>query len=126
MHHLTITTFGVLGVCALAACTPNPPAPPSTANLAANEGAVTFSGGAFAVGGLLPMGSGTLTYQGQQYPFKLSGLSVIDVGATGVSGSGKVTRPVQGCRFQATTSASAGVTVAGGVQCRRCETRMVS
>ena len=114
MHHLTITTFGVLRVCALAACTPNPPAPPSTANLAANKGAVTFSGGAFAVGIGFQWGNGTLTYQGQQYPFKLNGLSVIDVGATGVSGSGKVRNLYSSPISVATCAASAGVTVAGG------------
>jgi hypothetical protein len=49
MHRFMVTAMAALSVCALTSCTSNPPAPAS-ANLAATEGTVTFSGGAVAIG----------------------------------------------------------------------------
>lgn len=80
MHRFTIAVMALLSIGTLAGCATQPPAaPPTTANLGATEGTVTFSGGAVAIGIGFQWGSGTLTYQGQQYQFKLSGLSVVDV-----------------------------------------------
>ena len=63
----------------------------------------------------LPMGSGTLTYQGQQYPFRVNGLSVVDVGVTRVTGSGSVHNLRNVADFSGNyVSIAAGVTVAGG------------
>jgi hypothetical protein len=56
-----------------------------------------------------------LTYQGRQYPFKLSGLSVLDVGATGVTGSGTVHNLRNIADFSGNYVAfTAGATLAGG------------
>ena len=61
------------------------------------------------------MGEWNLTYQGQQYPFKISGLSVLDVGVSGVSGRGTVRNLHSVADFGGNyVSISAGLTVAGG------------
>jgi hypothetical protein len=115
MQRFMVATIALLGVCALASCAPNPPAPPSTANLGPSEGTVTFTGGAFAVGIGFQWGNGILTYQGHQYAFKVNGLSVLDVGVTGVSGSGTVRNLHNVADFSGNyVSITAGVTVAGG------------
>jgi hypothetical protein len=49
-----------------------------------------LSGGSFALGIGFRWGSGTLTYQGKNYPVKVNGLSVGKVGMTGVSANGEV------------------------------------
>ena len=36
------------------------------------------------------MAEGTLTYQGKNYPFSISGLSLVDVGISNFTGAGKV------------------------------------
>jgi hypothetical protein len=79
------------------------------------EGTVTFSGGAVAIGIGFQWGNGTLTYRGQQYPFRLDGLSVVDVGVTRVSGSGTVHNLNRLADFSGNyVSISAGATLAGG------------
>ena len=114
MHRL-VTTIATLGVCALTGCASQPPPPPATASLGSTEGSVTFSGGAVAIGIGFQWGSGTLTYQGRQYPFRLDGLSVVDVGVTGVTGSGRVHNLHSVADFSGNyVSISAGATVAGG------------
>ena len=115
MYRLMATAIAVLSVCALASCASNPPPPPPTATLGPTEGTVTFSGGAFAVGIGFQWGNGTLTYQGQQYPFRLNGLSVLDVGVSGITGSGTVRNLRNVADFSGNyVAATAGVTVAGG------------
>jgi hypothetical protein len=110
-----IVTIATLGVCALASCAPNPPAAPATATQGPNEGTVSFTGGAFALGIGFQWGNGILAFQGKQYPFKVSGLSVLDVGATGISGTGTVRNLHNVADFSGNYVAfSAGVTVAGG------------
>jgi hypothetical protein len=112
MHRFMVAIVVLVGV--LTSCAPNPP-PPSTANLGPSEGTVTFTGGAFAVGIGFQWGNGTLTYQGHQYAFRVNGLSVLDVGVTGVSGSGTVRNLHNVADFSGNyVSISAGVTVAGG------------
>jgi hypothetical protein len=116
MHRFIITTVAALSVGALASCASNPPPPAaSAANLSATEGTVTFSGGAVALGVGFQWGSGTLTYQGRQYPFRLDGLSVVDVGVTRVTGSGTVHNLLNVADFGGNyVAASAGATLAGG------------
>jgi hypothetical protein len=114
MHRFIVTAIAALSVSALASCAPKPP-PPSAANLGATEGTVTFSGGAVAIGIGFQWGSGTLTFQGQQYAFRVNGLSVVDVGATRITGSGTVRNLHNVADFSGNyVSISAGVTVAGG------------
>jgi hypothetical protein len=110
-----VTTIAMLGACALASCASQPPPPPATANLGSTEGSVTFTGGAIAVGIGFQWGGGTLTYQGQQYPFRVSGISVVDVGVTRVSASGTVRNLRNLADFSGNyVSISAGATLAGG------------
>jgi len=104
-----------LSIGALASCTSSPPPPVTTAPVGSTEGTVSFSGGAVALGVGFQWGSGTLTYRGQQYPFKLNGLSVVDVGVTRVSGSGTVHNLRNVADFSGNyVSVSAGATLAGG------------
>jgi hypothetical protein len=115
MRRLIVTAIAALSVCALANCASNPPPPPATAGLGPTEGTISFTGGAVAIGVGFQWGSGTLTFQGQQYPFRLSGLSVVDVGVTRVTGSGTVRNLRNIVDFSGNyVSISAGVTVAGG------------
>jgi hypothetical protein len=115
MNRLRVTAMAALSVCALASCTSQPPPPPATAGLAATEGTISFTGGAIAIGVGFQWGSGTLTYQGRQYPFRLDGLSVVDVGVTRVTGSGTVHNLRNVADFSGNYVAiSAGATVAGG------------
>jgi hypothetical protein len=116
MHLFKVAAIAALGVGALAGCTSQPAPPPSTvANAGATDGTVTFTGGAVALGVGFQWGSGTLTYQGRQYPFRMDGLSVIDVGVTRVTGSGTVHNLRQVADFSGNyVSVSAGATLAGG------------
>jgi hypothetical protein len=54
------------------------------------DATITFSGGSVSAGIGYSWGSGTLTYQGKEYPFSVDGLSVGAVGATSVTASGEV------------------------------------
>jgi hypothetical protein len=79
------------------------------------DGQITLSAGDVAVGVGFVWGGGTLTFQGADRPFSLSGLSVLDVGAAHVSASGSVWNLKRLEDFPGTYSAlSAGATVAGG------------
>ena len=54
------------------------------------DATLRLSGGSFALGIGFRWGSGTLTYQGKNYPVKVNGLSIGKVGMTGVSAIGEV------------------------------------
>jgi hypothetical protein len=54
------------------------------------DATLRLSGGSFALGIGFRWGSGTLTYNGRDYPIKVNGLSVGKVGMTGVSADGEV------------------------------------
>jgi hypothetical protein len=113
MHRITATALVALGVCLLAGCASKPP--PVTTNLGSTEGTISFSGGAFALGIGFQWGNGTLIYQGGQYPFSLRGLSVLDVGVSSITGSGRVHNLSKLTDFNGNyVAATAGVTVAGG------------
>lgn len=76
---------------------------------------IEFSGGGVAVGVGVGWGSGKLMWRGQTYKLKVSGLSVVDIGASRYSASGTVTglkkvSDIAGV-YQA---AELGATVAGG------------
>ena len=61
--------------------------------LAANEkpdATVSFSGASAAAGVGVTWGSGTLHFQGKDYPFKLQGLGVADLGGSAIKGTGDV------------------------------------
>ena len=94
-------------------------AAPSTAVFAQapadTTGTITVTGGGVAVGVGVGWGHGVLTYRGQQYKLKTSGLSVVDIGASSYSGSGTVTGLKKASDIAGTYQAVAlGATVAGG------------
>ena len=55
------------------------------------DAVIELSGGSVAAGIGFSWGSGTLIYQGQRYPLKISGLSLASVGATEYTLAGSVT-----------------------------------
>jgi hypothetical protein len=81
----------------------------------APDATVELSGGAVAAGIGFEWGHGDIVYQGEKHRFSLSGLSIVDVGAANITGSGVVynlhnLQDLNG-NFVAAT---AGLTVAGG------------
>ena len=54
------------------------------------DATVVFSGGFVGVGIGYSWGSGTLTYQGKEYPFSIDGLGVGEVGGASVTARGDV------------------------------------
>ena len=65
----------------------------SRPTLAANEkpdATVSFSGASAAAGVGVTWGSGTLHFEGKDYPFKLQGLGVADIGGSSIQGTGDV------------------------------------
>ena len=81
----------------------------------APDGTVKISSGSVAAGVGFTWGGGVLTYQGKDYPFDVSGLSVADVGISKAEASGSVSHLKKLEDFNGNyTGVSAGVTVAGG------------
>lgn len=79
------------------------------------DATVSFSGGAVAAGVGVSWGDGTLHYKGKDYPFRLKGLTVVDVGASAVKAAGEVYHLKRLEDFNGNyTAVSAGATVAGG------------
>jgi hypothetical protein len=79
------------------------------------DGTVKISSGSVAVGVGFSWGGGVLTYQGKDYPFDVSGLSVADVGISQAEASGSVYHLKHLADFDGNyTGVSAGATVAGG------------
>ncbi len=79
------------------------------------DGTVKLSSGSVAVGVGFSWGSGMLTYQGKEYPFSVSGLSVADVGISQAEASGDVYHLKKLADFNGNyTGVSAGATIAGG------------
>jgi hypothetical protein len=114
MYRSMTTAIATLSICALASCAPQAPPPPA-ANLSSTEGAVSFRGGAFAAGIGFQWGNGILAYQGQQYPFKATGLSVLDVGISSITGTGRVHNLHKVTDFNGNyVAATAGAALAGG------------
>lgn len=79
------------------------------------DATLTLSEGQVAVGIGWSWGKGVLTYQGKEYPFKVKGVSVGDVGITKATASGKVYRLDKLEKFNGTYSGgSAEGTIGGG------------
>jgi len=76
---------------------------------------VTLSGGAVAAGVGYVWGHGTLNYDGNPHRFKLNGVSVVDVGAAGITAAGDVYNLKKLEDFDGNYAAvAAGATVGGG------------
>jgi hypothetical protein len=79
------------------------------------DATVKMSGKALSAGVGYSWGSGTLTYQGKEYPFSISGLSAGNIGAGSAELSGQVFNLKNLEDFNGNyTSVGAGATVAGG------------
>ena len=79
------------------------------------DATLTMSEGQVALGIGYSWGSGVLTYEGKAYPFKVKGISVVDIGITKATSSGKVYNLKKLEDFDGNyTAASAEGTVGGG------------
>jgi hypothetical protein len=87
----------------------------ASAQDAAANGTLTFSGGSAAAGVGYTWGHGVLTYNNQEYPFTVDGLSVVDVGVASIEGAGEVYNLKNPAAFAGNyVSAGVGATLAGG------------
>ncbi len=90
-------------------------AAPPVAEGAVASGSLTLSGGAVAAGVGYVWGHGSLDYDGKPHKFSLKGVSVVDVGAAGITAAGDVYNLKNLEDFSGNYAAvSAGATVAGG------------
>jgi hypothetical protein len=108
---LAIATFGAILPPAFAGDASTPAVSDSTPA----DGSVQLSGGAVAAGIGYTWGDGTLTFNDRKHNFGISGLSIIDVGASSYSASGNVYHLKKLSDFNGNYVAlSAGATIAGG------------
>jgi len=114
MRHMTVSILA----CALLAGAAF--ADDSQSNPAANateepDATVDFTGGSVAAGIGFVWGHGDLIYKGAKHAFKLSGVSIVDVGASHITASGVVYNLKEIGDFSGNyTAVTAGLTVAGG------------
>ena len=79
------------------------------------DATLTLTGGSVAAGIGYVWGSGELVFKGEKHPFKLSGLSIVDVGAARITASGVAYHLANLSDFDGKyTAATAGLTVAVG------------
>ena len=89
-------------------------AAPVTGSSAA-DASLELTGGAVAAGIGYVWGGGSLNFQGGKHEFKMSGLTIIDAGASSIAASGEVYHLKNLSDFDGNyVQLSAGVTVAGG------------
>ena len=115
MHKLILSLVATLFVSTVAVAADSS-APPVAAG-AIPAGYVWLSGGSIAVGIGYTWGHGTLYYSKdqKQYPFKLSGISIVDVGAAGINAEGEVYNLTSPADIDGNYSAvTAGLTVFEG------------
>jgi hypothetical protein len=108
---LAIATFGAILPPAFASDVSAPPVPDSTPA----DGSVELSGGAVAAGIGYTWGDGSLTFNNRKHSFGISGVSIVDVGASKYAASGNVYHLKELSDFEGNyVAVSAGVTIAGG------------
>lgn len=91
------------------------PATPSPGTRGEPDATVALSGGAVAAGIGYFWGHGDVVYQGERHRVRVSGLSLVDVGAAGVTTTGVVYNLRNLQDLDGTyIAASAGLTLAGG------------
>jgi hypothetical protein len=79
------------------------------------NGTVELTGGSIAAGIGFSWGHGQLNYGGESHAFKISGVSIVDVGAANISATGQVYNLKDLADFSGNYVAMAvGMTVAGG------------
>ena len=90
-------------------------AQPAAAEATQPDATLSLEGGTVAAGVGFVWGSGTLDFGGTTHKVKVSGLSILDVGAAKISASGSVYNLKNIADMDGTyTSFAAGATVAGG------------
>jgi hypothetical protein len=108
---LAIASFGVILTPAFAGDRSAPPVSDATPV----DASVQLSGGAVAAGIGYTWGDGTLTFKNSRYNFGITGVSIVDVGASKYSASGTVYHLKNLSDFDGNyVSVSAGVAIAGG------------
>jgi hypothetical protein len=115
MHKLFMSLLAIVFVSGVAAAAES--ASPPVAEGAIPSGYVWLSGGTVAIGIGYTWGHGTLYYSKDQkeYKFKLSGVSVADVGGAGITAEGEVYNLTTPADLSGNFSAAtAGVTVIEG------------
>lgn len=106
MMNRTILSLAVVGLLALS---------PGVSLADEPDGTITYTGGSAALGIGFSWGQGILHFKGMDYPFKVNGLSIADVGASKIQATGTVWHLSSIEQFPGNyTAAKAGVTVAGG------------
>src|SRR6202142_458545 len=116
MHKLFLSLFAIVFVSGIAAAD-SASSPPPVSEGAIPSAYVWLSGGSVAVGIGFTWGHGTLYYSKdqKQYKFKLSGVSVADVGGAGITAEGEVYNLASPADLSGDYSAvTAGVTVIEG------------
>lgn len=117
MHKLFLGLIATVFVSTSAVVRDSASAAPAVAEGAIPAGYVWFSGGSVAVGIGYTWGHGTFYYSKdqQQYKFKLSGVSVADVGGAGINAEGEVYNLGNPAQLAGSyTAVTAGVTVIEG------------
>src|ERR1700723_3029971 len=117
MHKLFRTFVLILSVCGIAAAAEAASSSSPVAEGAIPSAYVWLSGGSVAVGIGYTWGHGTLynSKDQKQYKFKLSGVSVADVGGAGISAEGEVYNLANPADLSGSYSAyTAGITVGEG------------
>lgn len=117
MHKLLLSLFATVFVSTVALAAGGDSAAPPVPAGAIPSGYVWLSGGSVAVGIGYSWGHGTLydTKNQKQYKFKLSGVSIADVGAAGINAEGEVYNLSNPADLSGKYSAvTAGVTVVEG------------
>src|SRR5579863_8641147 len=117
MHKLFLSLFATVFVSTVAVAAAGDSAAPPVAEGAIPSAYVWLSGGSVAVGIGYTWGHGTLYYSKdqKQYKFKLSGVSVADVGGAGINAEGEVYNLTNPADLSGDYSAvTAGVTIIEG------------
>jgi hypothetical protein len=111
-HMRSVLTCLLLGSAAIAADSPDTGSP-ATSDQA--DGTVDLGAGSPATGVGFVWGNGDLIYQGQKHGFKISGLSIDDVGGARITASGVVYHLKDLRDFEGSyTAVTTGLTLAGG------------
>ncbi|HUK01324.1 MAG TPA: hypothetical protein VLW26_03500 [Steroidobacteraceae bacterium] len=114
MRNLILPLFASAFLAAAAFAADTPSSPPVAAD-AQPDGTVNLKGGSVAAGIGYTWGHGELSYGGDSHRFTISGVSIVDVGATNITASGDVYNLKTLSDFAGNYVAlSAGLTIAGG------------
>src|SRR5271156_6912512 len=117
MHKLFLSLFATVFVSGAATAADNASSPSPVKEGAIPSAYVWLSGGSVAIGIGYTWGHGTLynSKDQKQYPFKLSGVSIADVGGAGINAEGEVYNLTSPADLSGNYSAvTAGVTIIAG------------